>query len=133
MPTSKKADKKQNIVLVEDDPFLIDMYMAKFTEAGYEIDVASQGNKAMDMIKEKRPAIVLTDVVMPGLDGFELLKLIKSDAATKDIPVVMLTNLGQQEDIDKAKGLGASDYLVKAHFTPSEVVAKVKAILGGLK
>jgi len=72
-------------------------------------------------------------VVMPGLDGFELLKLVRGNPDTKDTPVVMLTNLGQKEDMDKAKGLGASDYLVKAHFTPSEVVAKVKTILDSLK
>ena len=130
---TQKTQQKQNILLVEDDPFLVEMYMNKFEEAGYEIDVASNGNKAIEQIKAKHPVIVLMDVVMPGLDGFEVLKLIKSDETTKSIPVIMLTNLGQKEDVDKAMNLGAADYLVKAHFTPSEVVSKVKQIIDKLK
>jgi DNA-binding response OmpR family regulator len=123
------ADEKSTILLVEDDTFLVDMYSRKFADYGYAVITASNGKQALEHIKTKKPNIILMDVVMPEMDGFETLKAIKSDASMKDVPVIMLTNLGQKEEVEKALQMGASDYLIKAHFTPTEVANKVKEFI----
>ena len=117
------------ILLVEDDPFLLDMYSTKFKEVGFDVAVAQDGEMAIVKVKEVMPELVLLDVVLPKKDGFEVLKVLKSDAQTAGIPVVMLTNLGLDSDVKRGLELGAQSYIIKAHFTPTEVVAKVKEIL----
>lgn len=122
-------EQKKVILLVEDDSFLSDMYTTKFTESGYDIKPAMDGQQGLDMLTGGlRPDIVLLDIVMPKMDGIELLTAIKKDEKLKNIPVVLLTNLGQETDIQKGMELGALDYLVKAHFTPSEVVKRVESL-----
>ncbi|MBI2454374.1 MAG: response regulator [Parcubacteria group bacterium] len=117
------------ILLVEDDPFLLDMYSTKFKEVGFDVSVAQDGEMALVKAKEVMPDLVLLDVVLPKKDGFEVLKSLKSDSQTAGIPVVMLTNLGLEGDVKRGLELGAQSYIIKAHFTPTEVVAKVKEIL----
>jgi len=119
----------KHILIIEDDPFLSEIYVAKFEEVGFEVYVLEKGVLGVERIKEKKPDIILLDIVMPKLDGFELLRLIKEDPEIKNIPVVILSNLGEQENVEKGLKLGAEAYLVKAHFTPTEVVVKVKSIL----
>lgn len=122
-------EQKKVILLVEDDSFLSDMYTTKFTESGYDIKPAMDGQQGLDILTGGlRPDIVLLDIVMPKMDGIELLTAIKKDEKLKNIPVVLLTNLGQETDIQKGMELGALDYLVKAHFTPSEVVKRVESL-----
>lgn len=121
--------KKTKIVLVEDDVTLADMYSIKFTQEGFDLKVASNGGQGLETVKKELPKLVLLDVILPGMDGFAVLKEIKSDDATKGIPVILLTNLGQDADMEKGKQLGAADYLVKASLTPGEVVEKVRALL----
>jgi len=120
------------ILLVEDDPFLRDICYKKLRKEGFNVSVAADGEEAVKIIDKFQPKIVLLDIILPSMDGFEVLRQIRAikNAAVKDIPVIMLTNLGQEEDIKKALDLGASDYLVKAHFTTEEIVAKVKNKLG---
>lgn len=118
----------KRVLLIEDDPFLSEIYIAKFEEAGFEISVLN-GVLDAERVRERKPDIVLLDIVMPRVDGFELLRLIKDDEEIKDIPVVILSNLGEQENVEKGIALGAVAYLVKAHYTPTEVVAKVKSVL----
>lgn len=118
-----------HILLVEDDPFLVDIYTTKFKEAGFAIEVALDGGQALAKLKETRPVLLLLDIVLPHLDGWEILKKIREDAALKELQVVILSNLGQKQEIDKAMQLGATKYLIKAHYTPSEVVREVKALL----
>ncbi len=117
------------ILLVEDDPFLLDMYSTKFKEVGFDVSVAQDGETGLAKAKEVMPDLVLLDVVLPKKDGFEVLKLLKSDSQTAGIPVVLLTNLGLESDVKRGLELGAQSYIIKAHFTPTEVVAKVKEIL----
>ena len=117
------------ILLVEDDPFLLDMYSTKFKDVGFNIVVAQDGEMAITKAKEERPDLVLLDVVLPKKDGFEVLKTLKSDSATAGIPVILLTNLGLDSDVKRGLELGAQSYIIKAHFTPTEVVAKVKEVL----
>ncbi len=123
------ADTKTKVVIVEDEKMLADMYATKFTMEGFDAQKANDGQAGFDLVKEVKPSIVLLDIIMPKIDGFGVLKMLKDDAELKDIPVVLLTNLGQDEDIKKGKQLGAADYFVKANHTPAEVVQKVKQVL----
>jgi len=118
----------KQILLVEDDPFLVDIYTTKFKEMGFVIEVAQDGNQVMRKITEKKIDLVLLDIVLPHIDGWEILKNIKEDPKLKDLKVVILSNLGQQSEIDKAFSMGAAKYLIKAHYTPSEVVEEIKKI-----
>jgi len=122
---------KQKVFLVEDDLFLSDMYRTKFELAGYEMPHAEDGESALRMIKEAKPDVILLDIVLPKKSGFDLLKELKADAETKDIPVVLLTNLSQKDDVDKGFALGATDYIIKAHFTPADVVSKIELVVKG--
>jgi len=119
----------KTILLVEDDPFLIDIYKSKLKEVGFEIETAEDGEKALRKTKEKKPDLMLLDIVLPKIDGWEILKKIRSDPGLKDLKVIVLSNLGQKEEVEKGMALGATKYLIKAHFTPSEVVEEVKKLL----
>ncbi|HLC63792.1 MAG TPA: response regulator [Patescibacteria group bacterium] len=123
MANSKK------ILIVEDDSFLLQMYSTKLSLEGFKIVAAADGEKALRAVKKDRPDLILLDLMLPKKDGFEVLAELKKDPETKDIPVVVLTNLGQKADVDRCSKLGAVDYLIKAHFVPSEVIAKIKRIL----
>ncbi|MDD5040098.1 MAG: response regulator [Patescibacteria group bacterium] len=121
--------KKIKILLVEDDEFLAGMYVTKLNLEGFDVQLASDGEKGLRLAKEHNPDIILLDVVLPKMSGFDVLKSLKEDSSTKDVPVILLTNLGQRDDVQKGLDLGASDYLIKAHFMPSEVVTKMKGIM----
>ncbi len=123
------AKEKIKILLIEDDAFLLSMYTTKFELENFEVVAAEDGEKGVKLALEIRPSIILLDIILPNMDGFEALKKIKTDPATKDIPVILLTNLSQKTDIDRGLALGANDFLIKAHFIPSEVVEKVKKVL----
>ena len=120
---------KKKILLVEDDPFISEMYTTKFDRAGYDVETAMTGKEGLMKATEWGPDIILLDILIPEMDGFEVLSQVKKNPATSKIPVMMLTNLGQKEDIEKGAALGAAAYVVKAHFTPQEVVDKVKTLL----
>jgi len=125
----KVSPQKIKIVLVEDDATLVDMYTVKFTQEGFDLKVAMNGSDGVEITKRELPSIVLLDVILPGMDGFAVLAELKADPKTKNIPVILLTNLGQDADVQKGKELGAADYLVKASLTPGEVVEKVRILL----
>lgn len=120
----------QKVLLVEDDRDLIEMYETKFKMEGFEVIKAENGVNALELVKKEKPVIILLDIVMPELDGFQVLRSLRADPETKGVPVILLTNLSQEADIKKGVELGAADYLVKANFTPNEVVAKVRKVLG---
>lgn len=119
----------KQVLIVEDDQFLRDLIIKKLKEGGVETLQAVDGEEGLRMAREEKPALILLDLILPGVDGFEVLKQLKADGGTSDIPVIILSNLGQQSDIDRGLSLGAKDYLVKAHFTPGEIVEKVKNML----
>lgn len=123
------ADEKIKVLLVEDDKMIIDMYTLKFTQEGYEVVQAENGKDAVALAKTVNPDIILLDIILPQMDGFSVLKEIKADPNVKDVPVILLTNLGQDGDVKKGLELGATDYLIKANYTPSQVVDKVKSVL----
>ncbi len=119
----------KKILIVDDDDFLLDMYAMKFREAGFLVDIAKNGEEAISKAKEVQPDVMLLDVVMPKMDGFEALRILKEGNIIPNALIFILSNLGQKEDIERGLKLGARDYIVKAQFTPSEVVAKVKSFL----
>ena len=119
-----------HILLVEDDVFLRGIYQKKFEMENYKVSTADNGEKALVDAKKKKPDIILLDVLLPKLDGFAVLEKLKNDPETKPIPIILLTNLGQKDDVEKGLENGAADYLIKAHFKPSEIVDKVKKVLG---
>lgn len=117
------------ILLVEDDPFIADIYLTKFKESGFEVEVAEDGQTALAKIKTKRPDLLLLDIVLPNIDGWELLRKVKQDEKLKDIKIIILSNLEQKPEIEKGLKLGADKYLIKAHHTPSDVIAIVERTL----
>ena len=116
------------VLLIEDEKMLSTMYATKFAKEGYDLVQAFDGEAGLAKAKSETPAVILLDIIMPKLDGFAVLKALKSDATLKSVPVILLTNLGQDEDIKKGKELGAVDYFIKANHTPAEVVDKVKSL-----
>ena len=121
--------EKVHVLIVEDDVFLAGIYQKKFELEGFKVSLSDNGEKALVDAKRKQPDIILLDILLPKLDGFAVLEKLKADSATKEVPVILLTNLGQKDDVEKGLALGAVDYLIKAHFKPSETVAKVKKAL----
>lgn len=130
MPNKVSTDGGKTLVLlVEDDVFLSGIYQKKFEMEGFKVTTADNGEKALVEAKKKKPDIILLDILLPKLDGFAVLERLKADSETKPIPVILLTNLGQKDDVEKGLEAGAADYLIKAHFKPSEVVDKVRKVL----
>ena len=121
---------KRKILIVEDDPFLLQMYVTKMEMAGHDVLQAETGSAGLKAAQDNAPELVLLDILLPELDGFEVLRAMQDDERLKGTPVILLTNLGQKEDIEKGLELGAVDYLIKAHFTPQEVMEKIDKALG---
>lgn len=119
----------RKILLVEDDKFLRELISKKLTSEGFEVKEAVDGEDGLRILKEGKPDLILLDLILPGIDGFEVLSKVKEDAVSSLVPVIILSNLGQREDVEKGLKLGAVDYLVKAHFTPNEIIEKVKEAL----
>ncbi|MFA6096492.1 MAG: response regulator [Candidatus Paceibacterota bacterium] len=122
-------NKKIKVLIIEDDSYISDMYKIKLESDNFEVVIAEDGVIGLKQLEKYKPDVILLDVVMPKVDGFSVLKTIKNNSEIKNIPVVMLTNLGQKDNVERGFELGASGYIIKAHFTPSEVVKKVKEIL----
>lgn len=120
---------KTSVLIVEDDTFLSNIYKTKFDMEGFEVITAEDGEAGLAMAKSKKPDMILLDILLPKMDGFMVLKELKADKEVKDIPVILLTNLGQKDDVNKGLEMGAVDYLIKAHFKPSETVEKVRKVL----
>ncbi|MDD5145529.1 MAG: response regulator [Candidatus Pacebacteria bacterium] len=119
---------KKSVLLVEDDPFLIDIYAAKLKEADYSIDIVEDGEATRRKLQEKTPDVIVLDLVLPKIDGWEILKEIKADSKLSNIPVVILSNLGQKSEVERGLAMGATKYLIKAHYTPSEVIEEIKKV-----
>ncbi|MBI2574009.1 MAG: response regulator [Candidatus Wildermuthbacteria bacterium] len=120
---------KPKILLVEDDPLLIDIYTTKLNEAGFDVFVAEDGEKVEKLIEKEQPEVVLLDIVLPHLDGWQVLSRLKKQGILDHCKVAVLSNLGQKEEIEKGLKLGAVKYLVKAHYTPSEIANEVASLL----
>lgn len=118
------------LYLVDDDHFLLDMYAVKFKAAGHEVTAFQNGEEVLTMLREKpAPDAMLLDIVMPGMDGFEILDTIRKENLATTTKVIVLSNQGQETDIDRAKALGAAGYIIKASAIPSEVYAETIKII----
>ncbi|TSC55454.1 MAG: hypothetical protein G01um101418_938 [Parcubacteria group bacterium Gr01-1014_18] len=121
-----KDKAKAKILVVEDDRFLSKVYSTKLTAGGYETLLAGDGEEGARRVAEDLPDLVLLDIVMPKKNGFDVLREVKSSSKTKDIPIIILSNLGQEDDVKKGMELGAVDYLVKTNLSIHDVVRKVQ-------
>ena len=121
--------KNVTILLIEDDPDQIFMYQNKFELEGFAFLSARKGDEGIALAKDNKPDVILLDLVLIAENGLDVLQKLKADAATKDIPVIVLTNLVKGDAMDKAKSLGAAEYIVKTDTMPSGVVQHIKALL----
>lgn len=119
----------QKILIVEDDKFLKELMVKKLEDNSFKVIEAVDGEEGLKMVKETKPDLVLLDLVLPGIGGFEVLSQMKKEPELSKIPVIILSNLGQKEDMERSLELGANDYMIKAHFTPDEIIEKVKKVL----
>ncbi len=118
------------ILVVEDDNFLREMVCRKLKKEGYEVVSTMDGEEGIEKIKEEKPDLVLLDLILPGINGYKVLEEVKAEPEVKETPVIILSNLGQNDEINKGLNLGATDFLIKAHFTPPDVIDKIKEIIG---
>ncbi|MBP7842675.1 response regulator [Candidatus Woesebacteria bacterium] len=120
----------KKVLIVEDDQFLANAYKLKLSKSGFEVMVATDGSEALTLLKDFTPDIILLDLIMPNIDGFATLGALKKDEKLKSIPVIIASNLGQKEDIEKALALGAVDFIIKSNVSIEEIVQKVTAVIG---
>ena len=135
--SSDTPSKKYSVLLIDDDKFLLDMYSMKFRECkdcSSDVEAVADPAKALEMLRAgKNPDLILLDVIMPGIDGFQFLEARKKEGLAKNAKVVMLTNQGEPADVQKAMDLGANGYIIKASAIPSEVLEKALSIASGKK
>lgn len=117
------------ILIVEDEPFLSEMYRTKFEGLDYEVVTAETGQEGIEKMRSEKPTLVLLDIIMPEMDGYEVLRRVRKDDKLKDQLIVIFSNLGQEEEITKGIQMGADDYLIKSNLTPSELSQKIEAVL----
>ncbi|MBI4128346.1 MAG: response regulator transcription factor [Parcubacteria group bacterium] len=117
------------ILVVEDDRLLRNLIVKMLTHEGLVTDAAVDGREALEKVAKSSYRLILLDLILPDLDGFEVLQRLKANPASSKIPVVICSNLGQEDEIARGKELGAVDYLIKANFTPDEIVSKIREIL----
>ena len=124
-----KTAAGNKILTIEDDKFLRDLISQKLQREGFVALEAIDGEAGLKIAEEKHPDLILLDLILPSLDGFEVLRQLKAKTETAKIPVIVLSNLGQKEDMERAMSGGAEEFMIKAHFTPGEIIAKIKEIL----
>ena len=115
------------VLVAEDDKFLGNAYRVKLTKSGFDVQIATDGDEALAILQKFTPDLILLDLVMPKRDGFSTLGEIKKNPALKNIPIIVASNLGQKEDLDKAKALGANDYIIKSDMSMDALVQKIKS------
>ncbi|MFH0930174.1 MAG: response regulator [Candidatus Moraniibacteriota bacterium] len=120
--------EKKKILIVEDDNFVAEVYLAKLSEMGYETILAQNGEEGLAELKKGKIDLILLDILMPIMNGIEMLEEVKKNEEWKNIPVILLTNIGEKESIQKVREMGVKNYLIKSHFTPAEVIEKVESV-----
>ena len=124
----KTSNGVKNVLIIEDDDFFRELIKKKLS-VKFNVFEAVDGEKGVAIIKEKKPDLVLLDLLLPNVDGFGVLSQVKADSELSSVPVIILSNLGQQEDIERALKLGANDFLIKSQFDIDQVVDKISNIL----
>ncbi|MBI4713864.1 response regulator [Candidatus Uhrbacteria bacterium] len=123
MSSSKK------LLIIDDDEFLLDIYKHKLTKEGFEVDIAKNSEEAFALIKKSKPDLIILDLIMPGMSGFDVLEELNATSGLSKIPVIVLTNLGQEEDRKRCFELGVKDYFVKTATSLEEVIKKIKEVI----
>ncbi|MEA3248804.1 MAG: response regulator [Patescibacteria group bacterium] len=131
MPLKKKAAKKTKILVIDDDRFLAQIYILTLKKVGYEVLLMENGTDGIEAAKKEKPNAIILDILMPGIDGFQVLRELKKSEKTKSIPVIMLTSLSQKEDEEMGMRGGAEAYLTKSTTLPDDVVKQLTKLLGG--
>lgn len=116
----------KRILIIEDDEFLRSLLNTRLSSEGFSVSMAIDGKDGLKKIKEEKPDMILLDLLLPIMDGFEVLSVTKSGESTKSIPVIILSNLGQKKDVDRGLKMGAADYIIKSQFTIEEIIDKIK-------
>lgn len=117
------------IAIVEDDPMISEIYQKKFSDQGYSVIIATTGEQILDMAKKQKIDVILLDLLIPHLDGFEVIKNIRNGNYDKNIKIIVSSNMAEKEDQDRAMSLGANGFVIKARFTPSQLVEEIKKII----
>ncbi len=120
----------KTVLVIEDDKYMREVLVAKLAKEGLDVLEAIDGSTGLDMTAKKKPDLVVLDIILPIMNGFDYLEAKGKVAEIASIPVIILSNLGQREDVERGMKLGAKDYLVKAHFTPNDLIAKVRTHIG---
>ncbi len=120
----------KKILLVEDEEIIIDLLQRKLQKEGYEVSVARDGEEGLKVMREVKPDLILLDIVMPKMGGFEVMEEMAKEPDLKKIPVIVISNSGQPVELDRAQELGAKDWLIKTEFDPQEVIDKVVKQIG---
>ena len=123
------SQKGKKVLLIEDDKFLCDLMIRKLKDEDFEVFVAMDGEEGLRSAIENKPDLILLDLILPAMDGFEVLERIRQNELIAEMPVIILSNLWEKDDVERAMKLGAKDYLIKAHFTLNEIVDKVRTFL----
>jgi DNA-binding response OmpR family regulator len=123
------SQEKRKILIAEDEPSLSEMYKLYFERAGYEVFHAENGQMCVEVAEKNPPDIILLDILMPRVNGWEVLEKLKKNDKTKNIPVLIFSNLAQADEIQKGLDLGADEYLVKSNLTPKELLVKIEKSL----
>ena len=118
-----------NIIIVEDDPMISEIYQKKFSDSGFHVMVAESGDQALTLAKKEKVDVMLLDLIMPKMDGFEVIKTVRGGGYDENIKVIIFSNLNQKEDHDKAMKLGADGFILKADYTPSALVKEVERLM----
>ena len=126
MAEEQAPEKKTKIVIMEDEELLSDILTRKLRVSGCEVFQAADGKKGLELIKKEKPDLILTDLVMPVMSGFELMEELKKDEELAKIPVIVISNSGSQREIERSFALGAADYITKTDFNPWEIVEMIK-------
>jgi len=120
----------KKILIIEDEELMYNLLERKLTADGYKITVAKDGIEGMEMMKKEKPDLILLDIVMPKKNGFEVMEEMQKEKELRGIPIIVISNSGQPVEIDKARELGAKDWLIKTEFDPQEVIEKVRKQIG---
>ena len=120
----------KKILLIEDEELLADLFLKKLTASGYEVSLANDGEMGLDLLRKLKPDLILLDIVLPKMDGLQVLAEMQKDNALRKIPVIVVSNSGQPVEIDQIKKLGAKDWLIKTNFNLQEIIQKVKKQIG---
>jgi len=119
----------KRILLVENDPFLIDIYSTKLEASGFKVFIVKDGEKVLETAKNEKPNLIILDIVLPNIDGWQILKQIKKESGLEETKIIILSNLSQKEEIKKGLALGANKYFIKSDYTPSQVLEEINQLL----